>query len=66
MVSQSCGDIIARSGDWVILTRISDEALVASFRCSEKLCRKMLERKIVLFYNESVENIKVKVKRGKR
>ena len=65
-MSSGCKEVVANEGDWVILTRISDEVLVASFRCSEKLCRKMLERKIVLFYNESVEDVKVKVKRGKR
>ena len=65
MVSQSCGGIIARSGDWVILTRKSDGGLIASFQVIEKLCKKALERKIILYYNEQIENIEIKVKRGK-
>lgn len=65
MVSQNCGDIIARSGDWVILTRKSDGGLIASFQVIEKLCRKALERKIILYYNETIENTDIKVKRSK-
>ena len=65
MVSQSCGGIIAHSGDWIILTRKSDQGLVASFRATEYICNKMIERKIVFFYNEQIENIEIKVKRSK-
>ena len=65
MVSQSCGDIIARSGDWITLTRKSDQGLVASFKATEDICKKMIERKIVFFYNEQIENIEIKVKRSK-
>ena len=57
MVSQNCGDIIARSGDWITLTRKSDQGLVASFKATEDICKKMIERKIVFFYNEQIENI---------
>ena len=65
MVSQSCGDIIARSGNWITLTRKSDQGLVASFRATEDICKKMIERKIVFFYNEQIENTDIKVKRSK-
>ena len=65
MVSQSCGGIIARSGDWITLTRKSDQGLVASFRATEDICKKIIERKIVFFYNEQIENIEIKVKRSK-
>ena len=65
MVSQSCGDMIARSGDWVILIRKSDGSLIASFQVIEKLCRKALERKIILYYNETIENTEIEVKRSK-
>lgn len=65
MVSQNCGDIIAHSGDWITLTRKSDQGLVASFRATEDICKKMIERKIVFFYNEQIENIEIKVKRSK-
>jgi len=65
-MSSGCKETIANEGDWIILTRISDEALIASFRCSENICRKMLERKIVFFYNEDIDNVKIKVKRGKK
>ena len=65
MVSQNCGGIIARSGDWITLTRKSDQGLVASFKATEDICKKMIERKIVFFYNEQIENIEIKVKRSK-
>ena len=63
MVSQSCGGIIAHSGDWITLTRKSDQGLVASFRATEDICKKMLERMIVFKYNESIENVKIKIRR---
>ena len=61
-----CGDVVGYEGDWISLYRKSDKVLIASFRCSENICRKMLERKIVFLYNEVIENIEIKVKRGKR
>jgi hypothetical protein len=64
-MTKPCGDIIAHSGDWVILTRKSDGGLIASFQVIEKLCKKALERKIILYYNETIENTEIKVKRSK-
>ncbi|NCB78554.1 MAG: hypothetical protein EOM41_00880 [Bacilli bacterium] len=64
-MTKPCGDIIARSGNWITLTRKSDQGLVASFRATEDICKKMIERKIVFFYNEQIENIEIKVKRSK-
>jgi len=62
-MSKSCGDTIAHSGDWITLTRKSDQGLVASFRVTEDICKKMLERMIVFKYNESIEDIKIKIGR---
>ena len=64
-MTKPCGDIIAHSGDWITLTRKSDQGLVASFRAIEDICKKMIERKVVFFYNEQIENIEIKVKRSK-
>ena len=64
-MTKPCGDILAHSGDWVILTRKSDGGLIASFQVIEKLCKKALERKIILYYNETIENTEIKVKRSK-
>ena len=64
-MTKPCGDILAHSGDWVILIRKSDGGLIASFQVIEKLCRKALERKIILYYNETIENTEIKVKRSK-
>ena len=64
-MTKPCGDILAHSGGWVILIRKSDGGLIASFQVIDKLCRKALERKIILYYNETIENTEIKVKRSK-
>lgn len=62
-MSEKCGSIVAYESEWITLTKISDGSLIASFKAKEDICKKMLERMIVFKYNESIENVKIKIGR---
>lgn len=64
--SSSCGQIVARDGEWITLTYIPDNSLIASYMVKEDICEKGLNQMIVFKYNKDPKDVNIKVKRNRR